>query len=301
MSRTAPPTSDNDNGRDTRRGPKRADGGVGRERHHAFADESATDSQYGSYGIGALIIPESRLARFNEYFVDRLRQHGVIGEARWKKVAGSHGLINLALELWRDLLKHPSVRFSVIVVRKDLYRKWAQDKEEAFYVTYTFLLRHAANLRPGEFEVVIDDRSDRYGKRDEVLEIVSNHMLRAMKSDSEIVRVRKDDSKLLPGLQAADLLTGAITHAHVLALEPSRSVNPGKTLLLERMAAAAGWSDLYCDTFPDSPMNIWHFPQEDWRGVPETRRVLPVGAVNFVTKEGLETQRRGPDVSAVNR
>src|SRR6188474_505986 len=68
-------------------------------------------------------------------------------------------------------------------------------------MTYTFLLRHAASLRPGDFDVAIDDRSDSYDKRDEVMEIVSNRMLRNLQADSSISRVTKNDSKLLPGLQ----------------------------------------------------------------------------------------------------
>jgi hypothetical protein len=202
-----------------------------------------------------------------------------------------HGPINFAIELWRDVVGHPSVRFAAIVVRKDLYRKWSENQEDAFYTTYTFLLRHAAKLRAGEFDVVIDNRSDSYGKRDEVLGIVSNHMLRGLDCGSEIVRVAKDDSKLLPGLQVADIFTGAITHAHAMRLDPRCEPNAGKQMLIQRMAQLAGWEDLYCDTMPDSATNIWHFPRE-WRGTPETRRLSPRRAVPFVTARELAGARR---------
>ncbi len=263
-----------------------------REEYCVFADESATDAGPPCYGIGGLVVPMGRLRRFNEYVVGKLAQHGVVGEARWKKVGSSHGLINFAIELWRDILHHPTVRFSAIVVHKGLYRKWAADQEEAFYTTYTFLLRHAAKLRPGEFEVFIDNRCDSYDKRDEVLEIVSNHMLRGLEADS-LVHVTKEDSKLLPGLQVADLLTGAITHAHAMSLKPGTEINVGKQILIERMARVAGWNDLYCDTMPNSAMNIWHFPRE-WRATPETRTVAPNHSVSFVTAAELLARRRGP-------
>lgn len=273
-------------------GPQRA-----RERFQVFADESATSSQFPCYGIGALVVPASRLERFNAHVLQRLAEHGVVGEARWTKIDASHGLINFAIEIWRDVVNHPEVRFAAIVVRKDIYRNWHIDQETAFYTTYTFLLRHAARLRPGDFDVAIDDRCDSYDKRDEVMEIVSNRMLRNLQADSSISRVTKNDSKLLPGLQVADLFTGAITHAHAMRLNPARSPNASKILLMERMAAVAGWPDLYCDTMPDSAVNIWHFPQ-DWRAMPETRRVSPRRAANFVTAGELLATKRTANAAA---
>jgi hypothetical protein len=267
-------------------GPKRA-----RERYHVFCDESATDSQYPCYGIGALIVPETRLLKFNEYVGRKLTEHGVVGEARWKKIDAGHGPINFAIEAWRDIVFHPSVRFAAIVVNKASYRKWTENKEEAFYVTYTFLLKHAAKLRPGDFDVVIDNRSDSYDKQGEVIEIVSNHMLRAIKSDSKITSVAKEDSKFSLGLQVVDLFTGAITHAHAMAINKGCAPNAGKQLLMARMAAVVGWKDLYCDTMPKSPMNIWHFPKE-WRKTPETREVKAHAQVSFVMPEELATARQ---------
>ena len=219
----------------SRIGPSRA-----RERFYVFADESATGVEFPCYGIGALVVPASRLDRFNAYLAKKLIEHGVVGEAKWKKIDTSHGLMNFALELWRDVLVHPSVRFGIIVVHKAKYLKWHVDREDAFYTTYTFLLRHVARLGAGDFDVAIDDRSDSYDKRDEVLGIVSNHMLRSLNADSEITRVKKDDSKLLLGLQVADLFTGAITHAHAMGLDPKCAPNAAKQLLMARMAEAAG-------------------------------------------------------------
>src|SRR5436190_20083302 len=115
-------------------GPQRA-----RERFQVFADESATNAKYPCYGIGALVVPVARLERFNAYVLRKLREHGVIGEGRWTKVDTSHGLLNFAIEVWRDVLNHPDVRFAAIVVHKGLYRNWNVDREAAFYTTYTFL------------------------------------------------------------------------------------------------------------------------------------------------------------------
>lgn len=271
---------------DSRIGPHRA-----RERYYVFADESATSPPHPCYGIGALVVPASHLDPFNAYVVRKLAEHGVAGEAHWTKIGNSHGVMNFALELWRDVLNHPTVRFGAIIVHKGMYRNWKLDAEKAFYQTYTFLIRHVASVRPGEFDLAIDDRSDSYAKRDEVLGIVSNHMLRGLKAQSEIVRVKKNDSKLLPGLQVVDLFIGAVTHAHAMKLDPRCVPNPAKQLLMERMAEIAGWRDLYCDTMPDSVTNIWHFPEE-WRATPETRRVSPKRAVTFVSAADLLAARR---------
>jgi hypothetical protein len=271
---------------DSRIGPRRS-----RERLYVFADESATSAPYPCYGIGALVVPAAHLERFNTYVLKKLAEHGVVGEAHWTKVGTSHGLMNFAIELWRDVLNHPEVRFGAILVHKALFRNWAADREAAFYQTYTYLLRHVAKVQAGDFDVAIDERSDSYDKRDEVMGIVSNHMLRNLKANSEIVRVTKNDSKLLVGLQVVDMLIGAITHAHAMRLDPKCLPNAGKQLLMERMAEVAGWRDLYCDTMPDSSVNIWHFPQE-WRAVPETRRVSPKRAVTFVSAAELAAVRR---------
>ncbi len=261
----------------------------GGERFVVFADESGTTAKYPCYGIGTLIVPESRLARFNAFVETKLREHGVVGEAKFKKVGTSHGLINFALDMWRAVLNHPAARFAVMVVHKGLYRKWHEGEEEAFYVTYTYQLRYVAGLRKGSFDVVIDNRSDSEESRPEVMGIVSNHMLRGLKSDSEIVRVSKEDSKFFPGLQVVDMFTGAVTHSHAARLKAGCDTNDGKRILIERMAAAGGWDDLCYDTLPKSPTNIWHFPTE-WRGQPRTRAFVPRD-VQFVTPDDLS---RGP-------
>ena len=70
------------------------------------------------------------------------------------------------------------------------------------------------------------------------------------------------DSKLTPGIQVADMLTGAITAAHNLHEKPGLQIAPGKRLLIKRLAAVLGWTDLRFDTYPTSVFNIWHFPTE---------------------------------------
>ena len=60
-----------------------------------FADESGTSASEPCYSIGALLVPETLLDEFNREFSRFVDVHGVVGEVRWKKVAKSHGLMNL--------------------------------------------------------------------------------------------------------------------------------------------------------------------------------------------------------------
>ena len=107
-----------------------------------FADESGTSASEPCYSIGALLVPETLLDEFNREFSRFVDVHGVVGEVRWKKVAKSHGLMNLAIDLLRYVISS-GLCFNCIVVLKDPYNKWKRGTEdEAFYTTYGLLLRH---------------------------------------------------------------------------------------------------------------------------------------------------------------
>jgi hypothetical protein len=243
------------------------------EAYAVFADESGTHAKDRCYGIGALVVPTVKLDGFNRYFGQLKARHHVGQDAGWEPVSKSYGDMNLCLDLLKAVLRSSSASFSVIVVKKDLYRMWAENKEDAFWVTYQQLIVDRARMKPGEFKVTIDPRSDSYSKHDEVLEIIGNNILAKVPGGGRLQEVAEGESKVDFGIQAADFLTGAVVAAHNVFLNPSRPIHPGKILLAKRMAAVLGWSDLVCDTFPtEKKFNIWHFPQE-WRAVPETRGV----------------------------
>ena len=105
-----------------------------------FADESGTSASEPCYSIGALLIPETLLDEFNREFSRLVDVHGVVGEVRWTKVAKSHGLMNLAIDLLRYVISS-GLCFNCIVVLKDPYNKWKRGTEDAaFYTTYGLLL-----------------------------------------------------------------------------------------------------------------------------------------------------------------
>lgn len=255
----------------------------------AFADESGTDGKAPCYAIGVISCDASCLQGFEGFFRDKLLSHGVLGEAKWKKVKNSHGLINFALDALDAILSSKSASFDTIVVNTSLYRNWhspLMTKEEAFYKTYTLLLRHIAGRANLPSEIFIDDRSDSYPKRHEVMENIGNHMLAQLASAGRLTGLHKVDSRQHVGIQVADLLTGAINAAHARRINPRFPLHSGKRLALDRLAQMLGWDDLCYDTMPSDKFNIWHFPIE-YRAVPRTLPIMRASKVPYVSSVDL--------------
>jgi hypothetical protein len=250
-----------------------------------FADESGIDGKTNCYSIGVVSFDADCLDGFEDYFKSKLISHGVQGEGKWTKVRGSHGLINFALDALSSILRSHNASFDAIVVNTSLYRNWSSQlmtKEDAFYRTYTLLLRHIAKRANLPAEILIDDRSDGYAKRDEMMENIGNHMLAQLATAGRLTDVRKVSSHDSVGVQVADLLTGAVNAAHARLLNARLPIHPAKRLAIERLAQMLGWDDLCYDTMPSDKFNIWHFPIE-YRAVPRTRAVNLTTQIPYVS------------------
>lgn len=255
----------------------------------AFADESGTTSGTKCYAIGVVSLDRDKLPGFDALFEELRRRHGVRGEVKWTSIHNSHGQVNLALDWLDKVLSSQTGKLDVMVVHKRRYRKWSAvgaDRERAFYVTYTFLLKKVAEQARGTLEVSIDDRSDHYPKHHEAVEKIANNMLSRLHARGELAGVRRAKSVETPGIQVADLLTGAICAAHQRRLDPKAKLNRAKAVAIERLAEMLGWDDLCYDTMPHSKVNIWHFPIE-YRADPQTRLVVPAKAVRYVSAADL--------------
>jgi uncharacterized protein DUF3800 len=258
-----------------------------------FADESGTSAVEPCYVIGALTIPDEDLSRFLGWFGGAIRNHGVVGEARWAKVAKGHGLINLVIDLMKEVLSS-DISFSCIVVLKSAFRKWRTGGEEvAFYTTYCLLLQHVARGSNDTYAVHIDERQDSYDKQDEVVQVITNRMLNRIVSQASLRLVQKADSRLILGIQAADLLTGAVKAAHHLYLDPECPLSSGKRLALKRLSEMLGWAHLHFDTWPNHDFNIWHFPSQEYRAVPATMMVRPNVQVQYIVPTDFDTSGSG--------
>lgn len=159
-------------------------------------------------------------------------------------------------------------------------------QEDAFYQTYTYLLRHIADRAGQPATIFIDDRTDSYPKRDEMIETIGNHMLSQLASDGRLIGVQRVNSRESVGVQVADLLVGAINAAHYRQLNPSFPLHPAKQLAIKRLSELLGWDDLCYDTMPSDKFNVWHFPKE-YRATPKTRWVYPANRVPYVSEIDL--------------
>ncbi len=254
----------------------------------AFADESGTDGRAKCYSIGVVSFEASCLEAFERHFKSLLSTHGVQGEAKWTQVRTSHGLINFTLDALNSILCSRTASFDAIVVNTELFRNWrlVANKETAFYQTYTYLLRHIVRRANVTADVYIDDRSDSYAKRHEVVEKIGNYMLTRLASKGRLGSVHKVSSRDFVGVQVADLLTGAINAAHARRLAPDLPLHFGKRLAIERLAQMLGWDDLCYDTMPSEKLNIWHFPIQ-YRSLPATRAFVPTTEVPYVSSPDL--------------
>jgi hypothetical protein len=263
----------------------------------AFADESGTDANPKCYAIGVVSVAAKHVGAFNRVFVHLKAQHGVASELRWKNVDRGHGLINLTIDWLSRILRSHTARFDAIVVNTEQYRKWSKrgaDREGAFYLTYTQLLRHIAKVAADTTEVFIDDRSDSYDKQNEVVQTIGNHMLNRLESSGRLQSVTKVPSHLYPGIQVADLITGAIAASHRLHLDPDAPLNAGKRLAISRLSQVLGWDALHYDTYPHSKFNIWHFPSE-YRADPATRQVKPARMLPYIVPADLGLPSKVPE------
>lgn len=256
----------------------------------AYCDESGTSANSRCYSIGVITVPESEQDTFEEWIANLKTGHGVNDELKWHKIRKGHGAINCALDLLYGIAKSQSWTYDAIVVHKELYINWqgnAQQLETAFYKTYIQLLRHVASRTKGATKVLIDNRVDSYRKQHEVVETIGNRMLTRLESKGRLESVQKVDSKQNPGIQAVDIITGAVNSAHQRFVTPDLKMHNGKHVAIERLACLLGWDDLCYDTWPDPRINIWHFPIQ-YRAVPATKRYTVAGNVPYVAASDLE-------------
>lgn len=252
----------------------------------SFADESGTSAGIPCYTIGVLNVPADYLETFNSEVSELARSSGLRGELKWEKVRSSAGQINLCLNTLKFVLNSPC-SFHAIAVEKVPYRKWRTNEEEAFYTTYNYLLRQSSKGLDANCKVYIDQRCTVYEKQDELMQIITNHMLAKLPTSSKIEHVKMENSKLEWGLQAVDLITGAINTAYHLYFNPDAELKIAKKLAIRAMAEAVSWDTLAYDTYPNDHFNIWHFPTET-RGKPATKNVVANLSVPEISRAEYE-------------
>jgi hypothetical protein len=253
----------------------------------SFADESGVTKGSPCYSIGILNVPTDYLDEFNSHIEEIYKASGIRGEIKWEKIRKSAGQINLCINLLKYLLNSPCT-FHAIAVSKAPYNKWHKNEESAFFTTYNQLLNQSSKGLNANCKVYIDQKSTKYPKQDEVMQIITNRMLAKLPTNSKIEHVTMENSKLHWGLQAVDILTGAVNTGYLLYFTPQAQMQEAKRIAVTRMAHILGWDQLAYDTMPNNMFNIWHFPIET-RAKPGTRNIQPNYSIPLVTREEYES------------
>lgn len=252
----------------------------------AFADESGTSKSAPCYTIGLVAIPKSYFAEFNSKIEEIHSRSGIQGEIKWQKIRKSAGQINLCIDLIKYILSSP-VSFHAIAVHKPPFRKWHSAEEAAFFMTYNYLIRESSKSKNAEITVFADQKSTSYPKQDEVMQIITNNMLAKMPSTSNVTHVAMEDSKYHWGLQAVDIITGAVNSSYHLYFDSAAQMQPAKKIAIKKMSQVLGWDCLAYDTMPNENFNIWHFPIET-RAIPATKNVVPNFDVSNISREDFD-------------
>jgi hypothetical protein len=252
-----------------------------------YADESGTSPVDACYTIGCLLVPVDFLPEFRCSILRLIDEHNLpLGrELKWESIKKNYGMINFMIDVAKMLLNNPSVRFVCQVTWKKHYQKWNRDQEEAFYTSYTMLLKFCADQLNSTIVASIDDKSDSYSKRNEVVQIIANYQLKDRFGCVDSVEKCNSKDEVL--IQVADLFTGAINASHNLWLKPDAQIHMGKKIAISKLSKCFGWDALHYDTFPNTSLNIWHFPPNEYRGKPKTMAVKPNRGVSYISRDEL--------------
>jgi len=231
-------------------------------------DESGIDGQR-YYGFGTLWMNWQRRGDFANLITDLRKLHGCSHELKWNRVSARF------LEMYRDLVEKffstPWLSFHCLVVEKAIVKRELHegDLDLARRKHFTELLinkiRRRLKLEPEReqtFRVWVDPIASRYGKADEVVEIISNHVLAKVFGKARPVdKVITKDSRATASIQLCDLLLGAVMDAW-----QQKATSAAKLELSNWVAEHVGWDDLRSDTRPkERKFNIWYF-HDDARG-----------------------------------
>jgi len=251
-----------------------------------FADESGTSAVDKCFTIGCLLVPNNFLGDFEQQVRHLIKKHNLPDERelKWSGIKKNYGMVNLLIDLTQLITNSPA-SFICKVSWKQPYYNWQANEEVAFYKSYTMLMSYCARILKSDINAKIDDKSDSHSKHAEVVEIIGNHNLKDRLGS--IAEVKKCDSKSELLIQVADLFTGAINASHNLFLHPEAQIHKGKVLAINKIAECLGWDALHYDTYPNADINIWHFPEKEYRKVPNTLDVVPTNNVAYVSREDV--------------
>jgi hypothetical protein len=207
--------------------------------------------------------------------VDNLRsRHGYAWEIKWTNVKPHSA--DFYADLVEEFFRAPWMSFHCVLIEKSVVRKefhggdYDLARRKHFTMLLTNKVRRAVRAHPERqqtFRVWVDPLHSRYAKADEALEIISNHILKAVSGKASCVDgVYSHASHAKPSIQLSDLLLGAVWSAFEGSAESEAKLD-----LQTDIAWHLGWPDLAADTSPrERKFNVWVF-YDPTRGPRRTR------------------------------
>lgn len=224
------------------------------------------------YGFGSLWMSWHRRGDFSYWMEQLARKHRYTSECKWNLVSAKY--LPFFTEVVDGFFRSPSLSFHCIVVdRHRVDMGLHRDRDHAHQKHFTLLLtdkiKRICRTHAGQqtFRIWVDPLPSRYQKAHEVVEIISNHVLRrSIGTVRPVDKVFVKDSKTTPGIQVVDLLLGAVMDGW-----NRESSSSAKAAIRTRVAGYLGWPDIVSDTWrTERKFNIWRFPVD--RAIP-TREV----------------------------
>lgn len=249
-------------------------------------DESGIDGgRY--YGFGSLWLAWERRGDLTGQLGELRDRHGFHEELKWNKANTGkyHGFMLDAVD-WFFMRRW--MAFHCLIVEKAVVNKELHggDFDLARRKHFTMLLtnkmkrcmtRHAD--RDHLFRVWVDPIASRYGKADEVVEIISASTLRKeLPGRRADVKVSTWNSHDADAIQVCDLLLGACVGAW-----NAKGSSPRREAVQKRIAECLGWDHLRWDTYrTERKFNVWmfHDPVRDQRKATSQRVTLKHGATS---------------------
>jgi hypothetical protein len=217
------------------------------------------------YGFGTLWMRWQRRGDFHQVMSDIRKNHPehLHSEFKWQYVKRQ------TLPAYRDLVefffKRAWLSFHCLVVEKSVVDKALHQgsydlaRQKHLTMLLTRKARQCVRAHPGReqtFRVWIDPIASSYDKADEVVEIISNHVITKLCGrEFPVEAVSTRDSKTTPSIQMCDVLLGAVMDGW-----QGESSTEAKTQLETFIASHLGWTDLHADTHPsERKLNVWVF------------------------------------------
>jgi hypothetical protein len=225
-------------------------------------DESGTHGgRY--YGFGTIWMAWQRRGDFAEAIREIRKRHPVHKQAEMKWQHVNRATLPMYQEVVRYFFREPALAFHCLLVEQALVDKALHANDDEARQKHLVMLlkdkiRRSLRLhrdKPQTFRVWADPIASGYAKADELVAIITNHVLARLVGQRPLDTVLTKDSRETPQIQLCDVLLGA-----VIANWQKEPIGPAKQALQKELAMHLGWADLKADTMPDErKFNIWTF------------------------------------------